>query len=148
MSISKFQAQFQPRAALVDSNGLPTTSYGFGLIRALWLRTGGGTGIVPQVSDPITATGTTINDAFQLSDDWNLVTVVPLGAGVAISSELGLQPGNDIWVYNSSANDLSVYPPSNAIIDQLAVGVPYNLLPNRLRCFQCWQSTLFLSYGN
>lgn len=149
MSITKFQALFQPRAPLVDQSGLVTSNYGLGFLQALYQRTGGGTGIVPKVSDPITATGKSINDAFQLTADWNPVFTTPLGSGVAISSQLGLQPGNDIWVYNAGANDLSVYPPSSqVVIDTGIAGNPYNLPPNKLRCFQCWQANLFLSYGN
>lgn len=150
MSIQKFTAQFVPTGALVDSNGIPTTNYGRAFFLALFNRTGAGRGIVPAVSPPLTAQGATIADALQLTADWNYVTTVAAGAGVAISSALNLQPGNDIWVFNFGAHALAIYPPSaNFAIDALAAGDPYSLPSGaRSRCFQCLTATQFSSYGN
>ena len=150
MSIQKYPAQFQPTASLVDQNGIPTTSYGRGFFLGLFNRTGQGNGIVPIVSAPLTATGSTIANALQLSADWNYVTTVGGGSGVAISSALNLQPGNDIWVFNFGANPLKIYPPNaTTIIDALAAGAPYSLANGaRSRCFQCLTATQFSSYGN
>lgn len=149
MSIQKFLANFIPTAPLVDSNGIPTINYGRPFLLGLWNRTGAGTGIVPVVSDPLTATGNAIGNALQLQDDWNDVETTPAGSGVAISSALNLQPGNNIWVFNGGVNNLNVYPPSaQAQIDALGNGAPYVLVPGKLRCFQCWQSTQFRSYGS
>jgi hypothetical protein len=149
VSIQKFTAQFNPTSPLVDSQGIPILGYGRAFFLALFNRTGQGTGIVPIVSDPISATGATIADAFQLENDWNNVTNIPAGTGVAISSALSLQPGNDIWVMNAGAGDLNVYPPDTKTqIDALGAGGPYVLHPGKLRCFQCWASNQFYSYGN
>jgi hypothetical protein len=150
VSIQKIPANFLPTGTLVNpSSGIPTTSYGWAFLNALFQRTGGGTGIVPSVSPPLTATGTTIANALQLTADWNNVTTVGTGTGVAIASGLNLQPGNDIWVFNSGANNLNVYPPSpQIIIDALGAGAPYVLVPGKLRCFQCWTAVEFNSYGN
>lgn len=150
MSIQKYAAQFLPTAALVDQNGIPTTSYGRAFLLALFNRTGAGNGIIPIVSPPLTAIGLTIDDALQLSSDWNYVTTAEVGGAVVISSALNLQPGNDIWVFNFSANYLNVYPPSaNVSIDALSAGSPYALPSGaRSRCFQCLTATQFSSYGN
>ena len=143
-------ALFNPRSQLVDQNGVPTTAYGQGFLRALNNRTGIGTGIVPIVSNPVlTATGSSISNALQLVADWNDVETTPAGSGVAISSQLNLQPGNDIWVFNGGVNNLNVYPPdADTQIDALGAGAPYVLVPGKLRCFMCWQATQFRSYGN
>ena len=94
MSISKFQAQFQQSGSLVDKNGIPTTAYGRAFLLALYNRTGAGTGIIPVVSAPLTATGTTIADALQLTADWNDIEVGAANTGVAIAAALNLAPGN------------------------------------------------------
>lgn len=150
MSISKFQALFNDRSPLVDEQGIPTTSYGRGFFQALFQRSGAGTGIVPKVSNlTITAVGTTIADAFQLTADWNDIEAGAANSGVAIATALGLQPGNDIWVFNGTATNKNVYPPdSQTQIDALGAGLPYVLGAGKLRCFQCWQATQFHSYGN
>ncbi len=133
-------------ASLVDENGVPTRTVGGPFLRALYNRGGGNDGIVPTVSDPLTGTGATLSTALGLTHDWNLVTG---GSGVVISALLNLQPGNDIWVYNNGTGNVNVYPPSTSIqIDQLSAGAPFILAANKLRCFQCWTSKLFVSYGN
>jgi hypothetical protein len=150
MSILHPQALFNPRSALVDAQGVPTTAYGRGLIQRFFIMTGSGTGILPSVSTPaVTATGNAIADAFQLTADWNDIESGAAGAGVAIAAALNLQPGNDIWVFNGTATNKNVYPPNaQTQIDALGAGMPYVLAAGKLRCFQCWQATQFHSYGN
>jgi len=151
MSILHPQGLFNGRAPLVDpQTGIPTTSYGRGWLQAIDTRTGAGTGIVPKVSNPtVTAAGIAINDAFQLTADWNDIEGGPANSGVAIASALDLQPGNDIWVFNGTATNKNVYPPNaQTQIDALGAGMPYVLGAGKLRCFQCWQATQFHSYGN
>jgi len=143
-------ALFNPRSQLVDNNGVPTAAIGRGFLQAMYVRTGSGTGIVPIVSAPLTATGSTINDALQLGADWNYITTAVAGSGAAIASALNLQPGNDIWVFNFSGHSVKIYPPSVAAqIDALGAGDPYSLANGaRSRCFQCLTATQFSSYGN
>lgn len=150
MSTQKFTAYYVPRSPLVDQHGIPTTAYGNFFLLGLFNRTGAGTGIIPKVSPPLTATGTTIGEALQLIADWNYVTTVPANSGVAIAEALNLQPGNDIWVFNFGANPLNIYPPSaSVVIDALGAGAPYVLTGGGgSRCFQCITSTQFSSYGN
>lgn len=149
MSIQSYKVQYRPSSPLVDQNGIPTSAYGRSFFTQLYNRTGLGTGIVPIVSAPLTATGSTIADALQLIDDWNDVETVAAGTGVAIASALRLQPGNDIWVFNGGANALAVYPSDPTVqIDTLGAGVAFSLAAGKLRCFQCWSLTQFRSYGN
>lgn len=149
MSIQSYKIQYRPSSPLVDSQGIPTSAYGRAFFTQLYNRTGLGTGIIQIVSDPLTATGSTIVDALQLINDWNDVETVGGGAGVAIAAALKLQPGNDIWVFNGGANPLAVYPSDSTVqIDALGAGNPYTLNAGKLRCFQCWSLTQFRSYGN
>jgi hypothetical protein len=146
--------QFRPTAPLVDQNGVLLKDSGKPFLLTIYNRTGGASGVVPSQSQPIIASGSSIADAFGLSNDWNDVETVAPGTGVAIAAALNLQPGNDIWVFNGGANNLNVYPPSALIvIDALAAGNAFVLAPGKLRCFQCWQtkdgaSITFRSYGN
>jgi hypothetical protein len=142
-------ALFNARSPVVDDKGVPTVSIGRSLLQALYNRSGGQDGIVPTVSKPLTAAGTTSADALGLKDDWNNVTTTGSGSGVIISPLLDLQPGNDIWVFNGGANNLNVYPPSaSVVIDAQGAGTPFVLGNGKLRCFQCWTSTQYHTYGN
>jgi hypothetical protein len=159
MSIKHIPAHFIPSAPVVEpTTGTPTVAHGRAFMQAMHQRTGGGTGIVPQVTPQtslLKATGTGMNDALGLTQDWNHVGTVPAGTGVQIAPELALQAGNDIWVFNNGANNLNVFPPDGQTqIDALAVGDPFVLAPGKSRCFQCLatsgggQNGIFSSYGN
>lgn len=157
MSIQSYIIQYRPTSPLVDKDGVPTSAYGRAIFNQLYNRTGLGTGIVPIVTPPpfLTATGTTIDDALQLTQDWNDIEAGVADTGVAISAAINLKPGNDIWVFNGTATNKKVYPPSaTGQIDALGAGTPFDLAAGKLRCFQCWFSpvaavtTQFRSYGN
>lgn len=157
MSIQHFPVQFQPNAPLVDKDGVPLSRTGHPFFLSLYNRTGQGNGIVPAVTPSpfLTATGTTIADALQLTQDWNDIETGGANTGVAIAAALGLQPGNDIWVFNGTGTNKNVYPPSaTGQIDALGAGNPFVLAAGKLRCFQCWNavsaaiSTQFRSYGS
>lgn len=147
MSIQSFNYDFTAEevSSFIDPKTGSLTKVGRYLLLALWNRTGQGTGIVPKVSDPLTATGAAIGDALGLTTDWNFVATVPVGTGVQI---MALKPGNDIEVYNAGANNLNVYPPVAFSIDALAVNQAYVLTPGKLRIFQCWTLSQFISLGN
>lgn len=149
MSIQAFGYHFDATRELVNDSGAPVRD-GRDFLLALFNRTGGETGIVPKVNDltaqPIAAAGSTIADATQLVIDWNYVGTVAPGAGVIL---LPLKPGNDIEVYNGGANAVKIYPPNTqSQIDALGNGVPFVLNSGKLRIFQCWTLSLFLSLGN
>jgi hypothetical protein len=146
MSIRSFGIFFKPTSAIVIPASGRLTEPGIDLINALYLRTGAGTGIVPQVSAALAAKGASIADALLLAADWNYIGTTPAGSGVLI---MPLKPGNDVEIWNAGANNLNVYPPSAVIqIDALGAGSPYVLVPGKLRAFQCWTTNQFLSFGN
>jgi hypothetical protein len=138
VSIQAFQQNFQQTRPLVDPKTGVLTVDGQYLLLALWNRTGQGSGIVPVVSPPLTATGSGQGDALGLVADWNDVESVPGTSGVVMPI---LKPGNDITVYNGSGNSLNVYPFSGARIDIAAVNAAISMAPGELRYFQCWSTT-------
>lgn len=149
MSIQAFGFNFlgQQNLQFIDPTTGRLTQDARNLLLALWNRTGRGTGIVPIVSDPLTAAGASISDALQLTDDWNYFATVDSGTGCQI---LPLKPGNDIQVFNGGANLLLVYPPASTDqIDALGAGNAYSLAAGQLRIFECWDINpgQFYSYG-
>lgn len=157
MSFRSFPTNLVPGAVVDPKSGSPTQTF-YKFLLALFNSTGGGDGIVPQVSTGLTATGVTSSGnatqstALLLAADWNQVTGAPTAAnpspppttffsGVALPS---LQPGNDITVWNDTANTLLVYPFSDAGIGSGAVNSPYSLPAGDLAYFQCWSSTLVI----
>jgi hypothetical protein len=157
VSIQHFPVQFQGNQPLVDQNGIPLPKTGRPFFLGLYNRTGQANGIVPSVTPPpgVTATGVSIADAFQLSQDWNDIDAGGANTGVAIAAALNEQPGNDIWVFNGTGTNKNVYPPAaTAQIDALGAGNPFVLAAGKLRCFQCWYAITagitaqFRSYGN
>lgn len=151
MSIQAFAADFlgQQNVPIVDPQTGTLTRNGRTLLQALWSRTGQGTGIIPNVSPPLTASGSTIADALQLTTDWNYFGTIPGGTGCKI---LPLKPGNDIQVFNGATPEsLSIYPPTALDqIDALGAGQPFILAPGKLRIFECWGNSpaQFYSFGN
>ena len=153
MSIQHFQAQFPAgsEAQFFDPKTGTLTRIGQYFMLQMLNRTGAGTGIVPKVSDPLTATGTTLATALELATDWNTFSTVAAGTGCVISTALDLQPGNDIQVFNGGANNLNVYPPTATDqIDALGAGSPFVLAAGKLRIFECWATnpSQFRSFGN
>lgn len=144
MSIQSFAYNYNPSRKLVDGNGVPFQD-GRDFLLALFNRTGAGTGIIPKVTGPLIATGSTIVDSLQLGSDWNLIGTTPLNSGVQL---LPLKPGNDIQVFNAGANPLNIYPPGGSQIDALAINSPLVLLSGKLRIFECWTLSQFFSLGN
>lgn len=149
MSIQHFQQNVFGNDVFVDKTTGKLVVNASKFLLAMQLRTGGGTGIVPKVSVPLAAAGADISTALGLKDDWNLIATGAANTGVQISPLLMLQPGNDIQVYNNSGSAKNVYPPDGQTqIDSLAPGAPFSLADKRLRVFEMWTPSLFVSYGN
>src|SRR4051812_23098742 len=92
--------------------------------KALWLRTGGGTGIPNQLGTSLTGAGTTQADALAMMADWNEITTTGAGSGVLLPTLTG---GQACAVFNRGANTLKVYPPSLSQIDLLGANAAYSL---------------------
>lgn len=81
-----------------------------------------------RIQTGITATGTTITDAYDLNATVNVVSITAAGTGVQLYSMI---VGDEMEIYNAGANALKVYPQSSTVgLNQLAVGLAMSLAPN------------------
>lgn len=109
------------------------------MLRAVWSRTGLGSGVPIQVANNLTAAGSSQADALGINLDWNEVLTTPVGSGVVL---LAIQPGQTQVVFNGdAANSLKVYPPSNFQIDALGANAPYTLAAGKTQFFGCYSNT-------
>jgi len=116
---TNFPAQQVP---LIDKDGTMTIP-GTNFWKALWNRTGAGTGIQNTVSSTLTAAGTTQADALSLMNDVNNITTTPLNSGAILPS---LQPGQNVFVFNYGVNSLNLYPPIGSQINYSGSLSPVN----------------------
>ena len=73
-----------------------------------------------SLANTISAAGTLITDATDLTASKNIVTTVASGAGVQLTS---MNAGESQIVYNATVTQLLVYPPSSTVkINQVAAG--------------------------
>jgi hypothetical protein len=106
-----------------DQSGKLTPA-AYGIQRALYNRTGGGTGIVNKVNPTVSAGGNSQATAPELTHDWHVVT--DGAGGVRLQS---LKPGQDVDITNNTGAPINIYPFSNGQINALAANAPYSL-PN------------------
>jgi hypothetical protein len=94
-----------------------------------------------DVATGLTATGTTQNDALEVTSAKNAFSTVATGAGAILDSDAAA--GDTQMIYNGGANPLTVYPPSGAQINALGANAGM-LLPVRTACeFYCLSTTLW-----
>jgi hypothetical protein len=94
------------------------------------------------VNATVSAAGTTITDATALGQAVNIVTTVASGAGVKLPSPA---PGDEVWVYNSGANQLLVYPDvSTSKFNDLTAGASYILATNTGALHKCVSATQWI----
>lgn len=101
--------------------------------RALYDRTGAGSGIIPSVLKTLIAQGNSQVTATQLADDWNHIATVAAGTGVQIPA---LKVGQEVYIGNDGSNALKVYPPGGWTIDGLAVNGAYALAATKMQKFR------------
>lgn len=78
-----------------------------------------------QTKASISAAGTTIADATQLTASTNLLSTVAAGAGVLLVNGM---VNDEVEIYNGGANACKVYPPtSSQALNQLSVGTAVSL---------------------
>jgi hypothetical protein len=82
----------------------------------------------------ISAAGTTVSDATQLTGDYNVVSTVAAAAGVVLPSNC--TPGDWIEVLNTGANPLTVYAPSGGSINGHTADVGVVLMPKAVARFR------------
>ena len=91
--------------------------------------------LVGSTGTGISAAGTTVADATELTEDYNVVSTVAAGAGVVLpDSNVG--PGDTIEVLNTGANPLTVYAPSTGSINGHTADVGVNLMPKAVARFR------------
>lgn len=140
--IALFPTNFPPSTTpVIDPSGIMTNP-GNNFWRALWNRTGGGTGIANQIAPDLTAAGTTQATALALTSDWNDITTTASGMSVLLPALTG---GQSVMVANQGLNPLKIYPSSGAQIDALGSNNPYSLATLKMQIFWFVSSTVILS---
>lgn len=121
------------QSPLVDSNSYMTTPW-YLMFRALFNRTGGGTGAPSLVPQNVQDAGAGQASAAALIPGVAFVTAS--GKGVGLSAQ---QAGQYMIVFNITAGQhVNVYPPAGAQINALGVNAPYVLATGCQIFF--WQS--------
>ncbi len=124
--------QLPPQKSKWHEGGGQASTPAFYLMRSLFLRTGGNSGIPQTVGTAITASGANHATAQPIKDDFNQVT-----HGVGGVMLHPLKPGQFQVVANNMAGNLNVYPASQGQVDALAVEAPYVLAPGKSQLFWC-----------
>ena len=96
------------------------------------------------VTSAITAAGTTIADATDLTTSQNIITTAAASTGVQL---LDGEIGDSQEILNLGANAVTVYPPTtSARINQLTAGSGFSLAPNTSVWCRKWTSTRWTAY--
>jgi len=80
-----------------------------------------------EVQSALTAAGTTQGTAVAMEGDVNVISTATTGQGGILSSYA--MAGDDQMVYNSTAVDILIYPPSGGNVNQLAANAGFVLPP-------------------
>jgi hypothetical protein len=101
------------------------------------------------VDDPVTATGTTAANAYQITAGTTRFTTVAVGTGAVLPETSGVPKlqGAEFWIINSGANYLTIYPnigDVGATINGLSSVV---LQPNSITPFRCSATGLWYCDG-
>ena len=134
--IQNFPFNFPPQnTPYVDQQGTATIP-GMAFFRALWNRTGQGTGLDSNTAI-VTAAGSSATDATPLTSDWNHITAGT--GGVLLASLTG---GQMQMVQNSSGSGITVYAPSGASVDG---GASYSLANTKMQLFWFFDQATVIS---
>lgn len=125
--------QFPPQNQPAITGGGAMAQQFYYMLRALFLRTGGNSGVAPTVGTALSATGASQSAALALTDDYNVVTG---GSGDGVSL-FALQAGQQQVVLNLSGGNISVYPPSGGQINAITANDPYTLANGKTQIFWC-----------
>lgn len=80
------------------------------------------------IATGLTAAGTVITDALDLTADVNAIGTCAAGAGVQLPS---CEVGDSLIIYNGGANTCKVYPDTTSVqINQIGAGTAMNLATN------------------
>ncbi len=116
------------------TGGSPSTRL-FYLIRALFNRTGGASGIPLTVGSKLVGAGVDQSSALVLAND--VSEILSGSGGVALAS---LQPGQLQIVFNGLGGNLNVYPVKNGQINALGNNAPFVLAGGKTQFFICYET--------
>ena len=106
---------------------------------------GQATAINGLVNTGISAAGTTIGTATDLTRSMNYVSTVASGAGVQLPATM--QIGDEVEVYNAGANTLTIYPDQTTVgFNQLSVGTGVSLPINTAMRFKKYTATRIIAF--
>lgn len=95
------------------------------------------------INPSVSAAGTVITDATDLTASNNYVSTVAASTGVQLPS---VPLGDSVDVYNGGANALKVYPhASTGTINSAAAGVAVTCPTNTLMTFKRWTTTKWVA---
>ena len=127
-----YPTNFPPQTnPVIDKNGNMTIP-GTNFWKALWNRTGGGTGIVNSAANTVTASGQT------LTDD---ITNITAGSGGTVTL-VALQPGQQQLVRNVSGGNVTISPASGSIDG----GATFILATTKSAIFSCVDVDVIVSF--
>lgn len=108
------------------------------------LSSGQAKAINGQVASTLTAAGSAITDAFDLTASINVITTAAASTGVQLPSA---EIGDEVEVLNLGANAVKVYPDSSAnTINQLSAGVGFTLATNTAVKVRKYTSTKWMAF--
>lgn len=125
--------QFPPQNERILDGGGKMLQPFYYLLRALFLRGGGNSGIPLTVGNALKASGVSLATALQLTNDLNEI-LSGSGHGVSLYP---LQPGQWQLAYNGSGGSVSVYPDAGGQIDALGTSTAYSLANTKSQIFWC-----------
>lgn len=97
-----------------------------------------------QVKTAISAAGTVITDATDLSQSINVIGTAAANSGVQLPA---MNAGESMIVYNGGANPVKVYPGSSSItINQLSAGAAHTLGTNTAAQYHQISSTQVVAF--
>jgi len=79
-------------------------------------------------SSGLTATGSSVTDAYKISSVVNEFTTVASSTGAVLPP---MEPSDAIFVYNAGANTLSIYPRTGEAINNGSTDAAYSLAANK-----------------
>ncbi len=96
-----------------------------------------------QVNSAVSAAGSTITDATDLTSSINVVTTVASGAGVQLPAAM---VGDEVEILNLGANVLTIYPDAGSSINQVAANTGISLGTNTAIKLRKYTSTKWAGF--
>ena len=96
---------------------------------------------ITDVATGLTATGSTVSDAYEVTFARNAFSTVAAGTGAILDSDSAA--GDSQLIYNGGANALRVYPTTGAQVNNLGTNNPAFLAPRTAAEFHKLSATLW-----